>query len=105
MNTESLFSIALGLDTPREVKGVEFKSSERNAQELHLKIGFSKGAKFEDDSGKACSVHDTVHRQWQHLNFFQHTCYLHCDVPRIRTSDGKVKTVAVPWARSGSGLH
>jgi transposase len=104
MNTESLFSIALGLDTPWEVKGVEFTSTEQNHQELHLKIGFSKGAKFDDDTGQACSVHDTVPRKWQHLNFFQHTCFLHCDVPRIRTTDGKVKTVAVPWARVGSGF-
>jgi transposase len=28
-------------------------------------------------------VHDTVERQWQHLSFFEHTCYLHCAVPRI----------------------
>ncbi|TXL02011.1 ISL3 family transposase, partial [Methylococcaceae bacterium HT1] len=48
--------------------------------------------------------HDTVDRQWQHLSFFEHSCYLHCSVPRITTTDGKVRTVEVPWARPGSGF-
>ena len=51
-----------------------------------------------------CPVHDTVPRRWQHLSFFQHTCYLHCSLPRITASDGKVVTVTPPWARSGSGF-
>ena len=38
------------------------------------------------------------------MSFFEHTCYLHCAVPRITTTDGKVRTVDVPWARPGSGF-
>lgn len=49
-------------------------------------------------------MHDTVPRKWQHLNFFEHTSYLTCDVPRIKGTDGKVKTVTVPWARPESGF-
>ena len=45
-----------------------------------------------------------MERTWQHLNFFEHTCYLHCAVPRIKTSSGKVVNVAVPWARANSGF-
>ena len=41
-------------------------------------------------------------RKWQHLNFFEHSCLLHCAVPRIKTTDGKVRTVEVPWVRPGS---
>lgn len=54
--------------------------------------------------GFACPVHDTIEREWQHLNFFEHHCFLHCAVPRITTSAGKVTTVEVPWARPGSGF-
>jgi transposase len=43
-------------------------------------------------------------RSWQHLNFFQHSCYLHARVPKLISSDGKVATVEVPWARPGSGF-
>jgi len=59
---------------------------------------------FADGSGVLCPVHDTVDRQWQHLSFFEHSCYLHCSVPRITTTGGKVRTVEVPWARPGSGF-
>ena len=38
------------------------------------------------------------------MNFFEHHCYLHCAVPRIKKPDGKVATVNVPWARPGSGF-
>jgi hypothetical protein len=30
--------------------------------------------------------------------------FLHCAVPRIKTTDGKVVTVDVPWSRPGSGF-
>ena len=104
MNSEALFSMALGLQSPWEVRGVDFKAGLDGRNELHIKIGFSRGAKFPDSTGAQCSVHDTVSRQWQHLSFFEHTCYLHCDVPRIKSSDGKIKTVSVPWARPESGF-
>jgi hypothetical protein len=35
---------------------------------------------------------------------FQYRCYITAKVPRIITPDGKVRTVSVPWARSGSGF-
>mgnify|MGYP006284572815 CR=1 FL=1 len=104
MNSEALFSLALGLQTPWEVRGVDFSSGDNGRHELHIKIGFVRGAKFPDSTGSLCSVHDTVERRWQHLSFFEHLCYLHCDVPRIKTSDGKIKTVSVPWSRPESGF-
>jgi transposase len=39
------------------------------------------------------------------MNFFQHECYLHARVPRIKTSGKEgIKTFPVPWARSESGF-
>ena len=105
MNSESLFSMALGLQSPWKVEEIIFSNDNILEQnELHLQIGFESGARFADESGVLCSVHDTVDRQWQHLSFFEHSCYLHCSVPRITTTDGKVRTVEVPWARPGSGF-
>ena len=101
---ESLFSMALGLQSPWQVKDVTFSTDESARSELHLHIDFISGSRFPDEANVACPVHDTVERQWQHLSFFEHTCYLHCAVPRITTTDGKVRTVDVPWARPGSGF-
>jgi transposase len=86
------------------VQKVEFLSPVGSGNELHLFIDFPRGSRFADEAGALCPVHDTVPRRWQHLSFFQHTCYLHCSLPRITGSDGKVVTVTPPWARSGSGF-
>ena len=104
MNSEQLFSQALGLPAPWQVQKVKFSSSDAGQSELHLFIDFPRGSRFVDEAGVLCPVHDTVPRRWQHLSFFQHTCYLHCSLPRITGSDGKVVTVTPPWARSGSGF-
>jgi transposase len=104
MNSDALFGMALGLQAPWTVTDVSFKADEPTGRQLHLRIGFASGSKFKDDAGVECSVHDTVERQWQHLNFFEHHCFLHCKIPRITTSEGRVRNVDVPWARAGSGF-
>jgi len=45
-----------------------------------------------------------VRRRWEHLNFFEHRTILEARVPRIKNSDGRVKTVKVPWAEAHSGF-
>ena len=104
MNSTEIFSLALGLNEPWEITEVEISADSDSVKELNIYLGFKRGAKFEDEAGILCPVHDTQKRDWRHLNFFEHTCKLHCSVPRIRTSDGKVRLVDVPWARSGSGF-
>ena len=105
MNSEILFSQALGLQSPWKVEDIRFSNDNISAEsELHIYLGFESGKQFVDESGVLCPVHDTVDRKWQHLNFFEHSCLLHCAVPRIKTTDGKVRTVEVPWARPGSGF-
>jgi len=105
MNSEILFSMALGLQEPWKIKEIKFALSEESGlKELHLHIGFTAGSRFPDKTGVLCNVYDTVSRKWRHLNFFEHPCLLYCDVPRIQTEAGKVITVTVPWARSGSGF-
>lgn len=104
MNSSTLFSMALGLQTPWQVEEISFAAEQSSRKELHLRIGFAPGSRFPDATGVASPVHDTVEREWQHLNFFEHHCFLHCGVPRIKTSEGKVVTVEVPWSRPGSGF-
>jgi len=103
MNCDQIFTLGLGIKEPWIIKEVELKKVMAN-YELHIEIDFEKGTKFLDEVGELCQVHDTKQKVWRHLNFFQHECYLHCRVPRIKTKEGKVKLVEVPWARIGSGF-
>ena len=103
MNSNYLFKKALDLDSPWEVVGARFVETESD-MELHIDIDFKKGTKFDDENSNSCNIHDTKKKTWKHLDFFQHSCYLHCRVPRIITKEGAVKMVEVPWARVGSGF-
>lgn len=105
MNSTHIFSIALDLSCPWYVEKVDLLTQEQSQEkELHLYINFERGFKFETAEGEKVCAYDSVERQWQHLNFFQHRCYLHARVPRIKHGDGKIHQVSVPWARSNSGF-
>ena len=103
MNSSEIFALALNIQSPWKINGVKFDENGKQKQ-LHIDIGYERGAKFTDADGHLCSVHDTQPRRWRHLNFFEHHCYINCRVPRIKTPEGKVKLVQVPWARPQSGF-
>lgn len=72
---------------------------------LELWLDFEPGTRFAPPGRTELSpVHDTVEKQWRHLNFFQFETLLHARVPRVWTDEGKVVQVEVPWARPGSGF-
>lgn len=102
-NSAEIFELALGLTAPWYVEKVEF-ITEGTERELHIHIDFKKGYKFELPDGSSNSAYDTKDRTWQHLNFFQHKCYLHARVPRVKDGEGKVTLQNVPWARKNSGF-
>lgn len=100
-NSVEIFSIALGLGEPWYVREVVFDKSK---QQLDIYLAFKKGYLFKMEDGGTNTAYDTVERSWEHLNFFQHKCYLHAHVPRVKQTDGGIKTQEVPWARKGSGF-
>lgn len=66
MNSEILFSQALGLQSPWKVEEICFSSAPISAQsELHIYLGFESRQQFVDDSGALYPVHDTVDRKRQ----------------------------------------
>ena len=104
MNPESLFGIALGINPPWEVVGIEFS---KEAKRLDIKISFQRGATFDCPvCGAPVPAYDTTEKTWRHLNFFQYEAYLTARVPRVKCPNAGcgVKQVQVPWARAGSGF-
>jgi hypothetical protein len=83
---------------------IRLESISTNEQELHIYLYFTRGYKFISRKDEQNSAYDTEEKQWQHLNFFQHKCYLHACIPRLKDAEGKVYRIEVPWARAGSGL-
>jgi transposase len=102
MNPNTLFTMALGLQAPWEVKSLRFSVEDKR---LDILVDFERGATFPcPECGKPAKAHDTEEKTWRHLDFFQHAAYLKARVPRCKCDEHGVKQVSVPWARAGSGF-
>lgn len=106
MITKELFQMALNVTDPWYIKDLEFDSE---AKRLDIYLDFKKGSTFShiaDDETELAGLkaYDTKEKQWRHLNFFEHECYLHARVPRVRLPDGKVKLIKTPWEGLSNGF-
>jgi transposase len=98
-----LFQVALGLPTHWQVVRVEFAG---DPGELHLYLDTAHSAAWGcPECGRASTLYDHHdERVWRHLNFFQYQAFVHARLPRVQCRHCGVRTVAVPWARPGSGF-
>ena len=106
MFTQQLFELALNIQDPWFIKDIQF-SAENKRLDIH--IDFRKGSVFHyesiDENIKGdYKVYDTVDKQWRHLNFFEHECYLHARVPRLDIADTIKRQVNPPWSGLGNGF-
>ena len=103
MRDTDLFQLALGLTPPWHVASCEFDPDKHR---LDIEIDFPRGSLFACPicGREGCHAYDTERHEWRHLNFFQHEAYLTARVPRVSCGDCGIKTIEVPWARSGSGF-
>jgi transposase len=106
MKLETLFSEALGIASPWKIDSVSFNSPEKR---LDIHVIFERGSTFpyEDPQTGHISHHkayDTVLKTWRHLNFFEHTCYLHVKTPRIQPDQGGTKLILPPWSGVVAGF-
>lgn len=106
MDTKQLFEVALGLQAPWQISGIDFgKEDESGRGRLELHIDFERGGRFPcPECGRASPAHDTHEQRWRHLDFFQHTSYLIARTPRVKCEKHGVRKADVPWARPGSGF-
>ena len=103
MRDTDLFQLALGLTPPWHVASCEFDPEKHR---LDIEIDFPRGSLFACPicGREGCHAYDTERHSWRHLNFFQHEAYLTARVPRVSCVGCGIKTIEVPWARSGSGF-
>jgi transposase len=103
MDSNLLFTSALGLKAPWQVSDIRFEP-EQGAIHFDLVCESKRLACPVCDQTNQ-PIHDRSPRTWQHLHFFQYKAFLHAAVPRVKCGHcGKVTQVDVPWARPGSGF-
>ena len=106
MDTPKLFERALNIQDPWFIKDIQFNVQNKR---LDIHIDFRKGALFHYESAKEIinghfKVYDTVPKQWRHLNFFEHECYLHARVPRLDITDAVKRLIDPPWSGLSNGF-
>ncbi len=104
MNDNQILLLSLGLEAPWKLVDQQLDTT-KQPHELHLTIQGERVAQYPCPvCGALCKAHDFKEKQWRHLNFFQHHCYIHASVPRVKCPKHGVKQVKVPWARKGSAF-
>ena len=105
MRTTVLFTQLLNIELPFSVSSVVYKDEEfesSNQKAVHIYISVDTNMEYRPSEHTINGYED---RTWRHLNLFQYPCYLHCQVPKYQDKiSKKVKTLEVPWAKSGSGF-
>jgi transposase len=105
--TKELFQMALNVTDPWFVSDLKFDADNKR---LDIYIDFKKGSTFSyiDPKSKeefaGLKVHDTKDKRWRHLNFFEHECYLHTRVPRVKLPNNKIKLISTPWEGLSNGF-
>ena len=102
--SSSLFTVALGLQAPWDVVDLAFDPT---AGRIDFQVAFAPGTRFACPhcGAERQPVHDTLEREWRHLNFFQYQAYIRAKVPRVRCGAcAKTTQIPVPWARPNSGF-
>ncbi|HZL51653.1 MAG TPA: helix-turn-helix domain-containing protein, partial [Terracidiphilus sp.] len=102
MTSDRLFEAALGISAPWHVTGTDFDVAQRL---LKIRVDFEVGSRFAVAGEPGMHpVHDTVEKNYRHLNFFQHECHLQVRVPRVKLPDGSVRQVEAQWTGKLSGF-
>lgn len=103
MDTNPLFTAALGLIPPWCVVRSDFRPDQRL---LEIQVDFKAGSRFAcpDCAAADCAVYDTAEKRWRHMDFFQHQSFIVARVPRVECPRCGVRLLTVPWARAGSGF-
>lgn len=104
MDGNEILLLGLGIQAPWKLLEQRM-NTDKQPHELHLTVGNERGSKYSCPvCGSACPAHDFQEKAWRHLNFFQHHCYIHASVPRVKCPEHGVKLIDVPWARKGSAF-
>ena len=104
MDGNEILLLGLGIQSPWQLVDQRL-DVDKQPHEVHLQVGSEPGTTYTCPvCGAQCPAHDFQERVWRHLNFFQHHCYIHASVPRVKCPEHGVKLIEVPWARNGGAF-
>ena len=101
MDDKELYRQILGIVSPWEIDRIDLQM-DKDSVDIYLAWPYSQDGKC-PECGKECKIHDRRdERVWRHLDTCQLKTLIHCQIPRVKCSEHKVKTMSVPWAEDMS---
>ena len=99
MELTIFFEGLLGISLPFSIGSITHQEGEQRGIYIQIEVA-------NDYRPDGATIHDYEERTWRHLDLFQYPCYLTCRVPKFKYKGTKpvVRTLEVPWARTGSGF-
>ncbi len=105
----TLFIMTVFANFLRELLGIsdyfmisEIKKKEYPKKTIEIHLTYS--PKVYKVSRKEYRLYDqSPECKWQHLSWFDYTCFIVCSLPRYVDDNGKVKVIAVSFASKGKG--
>jgi transposase len=99
INSLELYRRLLRFGKEWEVVKVEL---DERAEVLHITIDYRLDYWADPSTGEVFPLFDRrAERTWRHLDCMDYQTVVHCRLPRIKDSDGKVKTIDYDWAAEG----
>jgi transposase len=97
---ENFFDRLLDLGTEWSIEKVEF---DEITKEIDIYVQFNLEAYKEKSVDTYHGIYDyREYRRWRHLDILQYKCFIKAKIPRLMNQDGKIKSLDVPWADTGT---
>lgn len=103
MNITEGLSHILNLPDPWFIESVAI---DKDRKQVRVTVNHPRASQFAcPESGAMCAIHDHGSaREWRHLDLWDYRTYLIASLPRVRSPDGRVRTIACPWSLPHSRL-
>ena len=99
MNDKELFSQAIGVQPPWEVKEVRMDLA---AQRVEVEVECAPTVWADPESQHRVHLHGYERRSWRHLDTMQFETIIVAKVPRLKYPDGHTELLPIPWAEPHS---
>ena len=99
MNDKDLFTQALGMQPPWQIKEVRM---DVKAQRVEIEVECAQTVWADPDTQQRVHVHGYEERRWRHLDTMQFETFIVAKVPRLKYPDGRTEMLPIAWAEPHS---
>jgi hypothetical protein len=99
MNDKDLFTQAIGVQPPWEVKEVRM---DVEAQRVEVEVECAQTVWADPETRQRLHVHGYEERRWRHLDTMQFETIIVAQVPRLKYPDGHSELLPIAWAEPHS---